>query len=164
MNDILAQKLGLEESVPFLPHDPSGVSTPIPPGVGIGRIGQLKAPRALKELGVRIKEQLSIPQVRLVGNPDSMVQRIALSTGSGGSLVHPFIVSEAEVFITGDIKYHQAREVELSGKGIIDIGHFASEHLFIDPLIQRLQEVIPPGEKQPNIEACPVEKDPFFIQ
>jgi putative NIF3 family GTP cyclohydrolase 1 type 2 len=97
----------------------------------------------------------------VVGNPDLRIRKAAVSTGSGGSLVAQFIASEADVFITGDIKYHQAREIELSGKGLIDIGHFASEHFFLDPLVRRLTNLIPQIDGYPRIEACPVERDPF---
>ncbi|MFC1789278.1 Nif3-like dinuclear metal center hexameric protein [Thermodesulfobacteriota bacterium] len=66
-----------------------------------------------------------------------------MCTGSGSSLLNDFIASEAHVFISGDLGYHAARTIEAANLGLIDIGHFASEHLIVDVLANRLKKVLP---------------------
>ena len=157
-NDILAQILGLGDLVPFIPH-PAGETEPAV--TGIGRQGSLTVVLSLKELGARVKAALGMESVRIVGDPALDVQQVVLCTGSGGSLVDQFIASDAQAYVTGDVKYHQAREIEISGKGLIDIGHFASEHLIVEPLAQRLKELISQNNAELRIEACRLEQDPF---
>jgi putative NIF3 family GTP cyclohydrolase 1 type 2 len=72
-----------------------------------------------------------------------------------------FLASEAQVYISGDIHYHDAREAEDVDRGIIDIGHFPSEHLMVDALAQKLKNVISKSKMDVEIMACTIEKDPF---
>jgi len=165
-NDILARCLGLDELEAFIPRAAHTGAGP-PAGeagssaVGIGRKGRLAAPHSLAELGARLKAALATDQIRMVGDAALEVQQVALCTGSGGSLVNHFISSDAQAYITGDVKYHQAREIEIAGKGLLDIGHFASEHLAVEPLVKRLQELVTRRDEDLRIEACRLEQDPF---
>lgn len=72
-----------------------------------------------------------------------------------------FYASGAQVFITGDVKYHQARDAQARGVGLIDIGHFGSEHLIIRVLTDRLREIIAEKGLPVTVEACDLERDPF---
>lgn len=167
INDMLGNRIGLTHMVPFIPHPDTSANgeeafDAHASRTGIGRVGSLQPPVNLGALGEGIKSALALDHLRVVGDPDLMVSTAALSSGSGGSLIDKFLGSNHQVFITGDVKYHQAREVEIAGRGLIDIGHFASEHLFIEPLIHRLSALIPPGNNI-RIEACPLETDPFTI-
>ncbi len=59
------------------------------------------------------------------------VKRVALTTGSGASLLKSI---EADCFLTGDVKYHDAMEAKSLNISLIDIGHFESEHFFAEIL------------------------------
>ena len=69
---------------------------------------------------------------------------VAVCSGSGSSLLNAFLASRAQVYVTGDLRYHDARTAEAAGRGLVDIGHFASEHLMVkvlaDMLRSRLRE------------------------
>ena len=75
--------------------------------------------------------------------------------------MNDFFSSGADVYISGDLKFHDARAVEAAGLGLIDIGHFASEHVMVDMLADRLKSVLLDAGMDVNIEACNLEKDPF---
>jgi len=66
------------------------------------------------------------------------VKRIALTTGSGCSLMRSI---EADCFLTGDIKYHDAMEAKSMKMSLIDIGHYESEHHFAQILEKHLKNL-----------------------
>lgn len=66
------------------------------------------------------------------------VRRVALTTGSGCSLIKSL---EAECFLTGDVKYHDAMEAKSINLSLIDIGHYESEHFFAQILEKHLKNL-----------------------
>ncbi|MFC1814379.1 Nif3-like dinuclear metal center hexameric protein [Thermodesulfobacteriota bacterium] len=130
---------------------------------GLGRVGDLEKSMQLSSLAEMIKKILKIESIRIAGRPDRRVHRAALCTGGGSSLISSFFSSGADVFITGDIRYHDARAVETNGLGLIDMGHFASERLMIDVLAGRLQKILIDNGINAKINKYEIEKDPFII-
>ena len=130
---------------------------------GIGRIGELDEKIELKSLALKIKEKLRLKFVKISGNHELIVKRAAVCTGSGSSMMKYFLSSGAQVYISGDLRYHDARDAQAANLGIIDIGHFASEHLIVDVLAKRLESIL--SEAGMNIEVKPysLEDDPFVI-
>ncbi|MCK5680497.1 Nif3-like dinuclear metal center hexameric protein [bacterium] len=96
---------------------------------GSGRIGWLADEIRLVEFVEFVKRQLKTTSLRLVGgDPEGKIKKIALCGGSGFSLYKQARAAGADLFITGDLKYHEAREViEQGGIPILDAGHFATE-------------------------------------
>lgn len=159
LNDLLGRRLGLKRMRPL-----SGAAgPPLGPGPGIGRIGELARPQRLDALARDVKKRLGAAMVRVVGDPRAVVRCIAVSTGSGGSLMPLFLRSEAQVFISGDLGYHAARDVEAAGRGLIDVGHFHSEHIMKDALVKRLQSEFSRRRMAVRVQACPLETDPFAV-
>ena len=83
--------------------------------------------------------------------------------GSGSGLVDSFLLSGADVFISGDLHYHNARAVEAAGLALIDIGHFASERIVIDVLSEQLLKIFKKNHFNVKIHKSKIEKDPFVI-
>lgn len=108
-------------------------------GDGIGRTGELERVFSLRELSLYIKKKLQLETIRIAGDPDLPIKQVALCTGSGGSLLRDFFRSGAHVYVTGDIKYHEAREIEQAGVGLIDVGHFASEQIAVNLLCEKIK-------------------------
>ena len=76
---------------------------------GMGRIGTLKSLLSLR-IALFVKERLSLPSVRLVGDINKIINKVAITTGSGISYLKSAIMKKADLFITGDIKFHDAQE------------------------------------------------------
>jgi len=129
---------------------------------GSGRIGDLAESMELISFARSIKEKLGLNSIKVAGNPDLTVKTAAVCTGSGSSLMNNFISSGAQVYISGDLRYHDARAVEAANLGLIDIGHFASEHLIVDVLTDRLKKVLSQHEIYVKVEAYGLENDPFI--
>jgi len=130
---------------------------------GLGRIGELEKNMKLFDFAEKVKQRLKIRSLRIAGKPDYSVKRVAVSTGSGSGFVDNFISSGADVFISGDLHYHNARAVEAAGLALIDIGHFASERIAIDILAGKLRTILTKNRFDIKIHKSKIEKDPFEI-
>ena len=100
-------------------------------------------------LALHVKEAFGLEHLKCVKSHER-VRRVALTTGSGASLI-PKI--DADLFLTGDIKYHDAMAAKVANLSMIDIAHFESERFFGDILAQKLEnlelEVIISSSKNP---------------
>ena len=94
------------------------------------------------ELCVSVKDKFKLEILRVVkARKNERIGRLALCTGSGGDLIGEV---RADVFLTGDIKYHQALEAVHNNLNLIDIGHFESERYFGESLAKYLQNLAIP--------------------
>ncbi len=116
------------------------------------KISHLKDELAIEQLIANVKQALNLEQIKLI-NPNniSIVKNIAICAGGGSGFIDKLKDYDVDVYITGDIKFHKALEVE--GFAVMDIGHFESE-LPVLPLIQGLiaktkVEVIIAKEEKP---------------
>ena len=91
------------------------------------------------------------------------IDSVAVVTGSGGSMIDDFFQSKTDVFITGDIKYHEARAVENKKLGMIDVGHFGSEYIAIQLLANKLLSASKNKDYGFQIFKYEKELDPFNI-
>jgi len=160
LNDYLAKKLGIFCTDVFLADAMAHES--LNQIQGLGRIGQLGETMTVEQLACRIKEKLGISRVRLIGNPGNMVSTAALCSGSGGSLTAQFLGSGTDVYITGDLKYHEARDIESHGKSAVDVGHFSSEFIAVELLKDRLRQMFDAAKYEIMINTYDQEQDPFL--
>ena len=108
-----------------------------------------------------MKERLALSGVRYVGDSGRLVKKIALCGGSGASLLKDACRQGADALVTGDIKYHEAREAEALGVALVDAGHFATEILMVDGVTTRIsKEMVTKGYKV-DVVAYKEEKEPF---
>ncbi|WP_319204162.1 Nif3-like dinuclear metal center hexameric protein [uncultured Ilyobacter sp.] len=109
---------------------------------GIGRVFSLENPIPFREYVDLIKEKLSIENLRIVAeSEEKTVKKVAVVNGSGMSFFKKIKKLGVDVFITGDIKYHEALDAAEEGLDLIDLGHYESEHFFNRLVIRELGEV-----------------------
>ena len=109
-------------------------------GNGMGVLGYLQDPMDEEAFLAKVKDRFGTGVIRhsaLLGKP---VKKVALCGGSGSFLMRRAVASGADVFLTGDVKYHQFFDTE--GEIVLmDIGHFESEQftreLFYDLLMKK---------------------------
>ncbi len=135
INDILAEKLQLQEidilEVTQENHD--GTKE------GLGRIGTLKEEMSLFAFGQLVKDTFPVGDIlRLVGDKEMTVKTVALCGGSAASLLHQANGLGADVFITGDMKFHEAQEAKEQGLAVVDLTHYASEVIVVEVLAKHL--------------------------
>lgn len=129
---------------------------------GLGRIGRLTEPLSLADFAARLSRDLAAPGLRFVGDPGVRVGKVALCSGSGASLMRAAVRAGADVLVTGDIKYHDARDAEELGLALVDAGHFPTEIIMVDGVTDRLGRMLAgAGYTDCGVVPCRVENDPF---
>jgi len=104
--------------------------------LGLGRIGVLEKLMPLKEFCDLVKQKLFIGDLRVVGDLDLQVSKIAVCGGAGSDLIQAASFSGADVLVTGDVKYHDAIDAKAIALAVVDAGHYATENLLL-PVLQR---------------------------
>ncbi len=105
---------------------------------GYGGIGNIDRMPLNKFLDI-IKEKLDVDRLMVYGNINRDVERVALCGGSGASFIFDAFKKGAEVYITGDIKYHDVQYANELGLTLIDAGHYNTEKVIL-PVIKSYLE------------------------
>lgn len=103
--------------------------------VGIGRLYTLSKEMSIDEYATFVKNSLKIKNIRIISeNREKIIKKVALINGSGMSYWRKVKSLGADLFITGDIGYHDALDAKEAGINVFDIGHFESENCFVELL------------------------------
>lgn len=105
--------------------------------IGLGRIGRIDL-TTTEELAEKIKKLYNLKDIKMVGNREKKIVRMAIVAGSGGKLLDEAIKKKADVFISGDIGYHDAIKAQDNNVAIIDVGH-SIESIFGDKMSRILK-------------------------
>jgi dinuclear metal center YbgI/SA1388 family protein len=100
-----------------------------------GFVAYLDIDEEFDEFAKKVSTAFGLPHARCVKS-SNRVKRVALTTGSGCSLLKSI---DADCFLTGDVKYHDAMEAKSIKLSLIDIGHFESERFFAEILHTHLK-------------------------
>ena len=96
-------------------------------GGGIGAIGEFADPVSLESALETVRRRLMPEWIKAAGPLKKTVRRVAVLGGSGGEFVGAAHGAGADLFVTGDVKYHQALDAEAVGMPLADIGHASGE-------------------------------------
>jgi len=137
----LAHQLGLVDQRPL--------TTGTAPGTGLGIVGRLPRPTSLVSFARQLGELLppTASGVRVAGDPERVLETVALCAGAGDSLLgHPDVLG-ADVYLTSDLRHHpasDARDLMLLGRGpaLVDVSHWASEWLWLDTAAAQLRAAL----------------------
>ncbi len=146
INDVLARLLGLKNVMILSPLSKLNAYLPINEigNYGYGRIGDIDEMPISSFINI-IKDKLYIDYLRVYGKLDRNVSRVALCSGSGGDFILDAFNEGAQLYITGDIKYHEAQLANQLGIILVDANHFDTEKVIL-PEIKRKLDVITNGE------------------
>jgi dinuclear metal center YbgI/SA1388 family protein len=133
------------------------------PGAGLGRIGKLAEAMPLEAFTGKVKQALDCEHLRLCGADKKQVHKVALCGGSGAGLLQTAHRQGADVLVTGDVKYHEARQAEDLGIALVDAGHFATEKLMIEQVARALQAAAGQNRWDIVFETYSGEQEPFRI-
>lgn len=134
VNRALAEQLHLASIQVLLPEEND---------CGFGCTGNLPAPMIYGDFIDFVKQSLKRPAVKYVGDRRRPVQRIAVSGGSCAEFMEEAQKQGADVFICGDLKYHDAQKAQENGICLIDAGHFGTEVWVLNKLQHRLHQIFP---------------------
>jgi dinuclear metal center YbgI/SA1388 family protein len=140
VSDALSDLFSLTEVTPLEP-----IQAEIGPTQrGVGRIGTLPEPIVLRDLLGQVAAVLpgTTWGIRASGDPQRVIRRMALCAGSGSSLIDAARDRGADVFLTADLKHHNAVETVTqppdSSLTLIDASHWATERPWLDVVAARL--------------------------
>ncbi len=151
LNDYLAQLIGLNHVF-------------VPERAMCARFGNLECLISLDALNELVKARLSIDQTTLITNDkDCLVSKVFLASGSGAGYLADAIRLEADVMITGDVKYHAAVDARRCGVSVIDAGHFGMEKHAVRLMADSFKNEFKNMGAQMVCHECHDEKDPFSL-
>ncbi len=132
-NQDLAEKIGLTEIVPMYPSEEY-------PAAGMGRYGVYPESVSSEDFLRKVTEVCGQSLIRVAGRPPASVRKVALCTGAGSEFMDDAFAWGADVYLTGDVKYHEARHASDLGMCVIDAGHYGTEILFAENMAALLRE------------------------
>ena len=125
VTDALCEVLGLEETDAL-------IATDMDAATGTGRIGNLSTPMSLEQLMRLIQTVVPGGRPRTNGALDDFIRRVAVCAGAGDEFLAEVRRTDADVYITSDLRHHPVLEhVEAGGCTLIDIEHSAAEALWL---------------------------------
>jgi dinuclear metal center YbgI/SA1388 family protein len=130
-----------------------------PSAGGIGRIGRLSRPATARRIVSRIKRALGVPRVLAAGLLDKMVRTAACSPGSAGDLLYEAIRSGCDLYLTGELRHHDALVADRDGIAIVCVGHSNSERPALTPLADVLHGILP----SVSFGISRTDADPFVV-
>ena len=110
-------------------------------GTGLGVVGDLPQPISADEAVRMVKERFSLKTLRTSRPLEGNISRVAMCGGSGGSLIGAAMRSGAQLYLSGDISYHNFFTKD--GFMIMDIGHYESEIEIVEILFSLLRKNFP---------------------
>ncbi|GAA1259911.1 Nif3-like dinuclear metal center hexameric protein [Arthrobacter pascens] len=161
VSDVLADALGLQDVAP-LTRAANGL-----PEEGIGRVGDLAEAMTLGDFAARVYGILPSVAggVRVSGDKDGLVRRIAVCGGAGDSLFDEVRASGADLYVTADLRHHaasEAREAAVNDRPyLIDVSHFASEWLWLPAAADALGNVLADQGLDVDIRVSSTNSDPW---
>jgi len=128
-NDYLAALLKLEK-------------TEKPDGNMLCRIGELHEEMTFREACEFVAESFNTDFIKPVGDKEARIKKVGVCAGSGSGMAEVAAAAGCDLFITGDIKYHDALYASEVGMCLIDAGHYGTEKFFAENLAAKLTEAV----------------------
>lgn len=149
-----------------------------PGRAGGGRVGDLPEPVPLADFARRVAEVLppTAQGVRVAGDLDAPVRRVAVVGGSGDSFFDAVRAAGADVYVTGDLRHHPALELrerarfEAARAGLapdagrpflVDVAHSASEWPWLARAAERLAADVRAAGGTIEVRPTTVRTDPW---
>jgi dinuclear metal center YbgI/SA1388 family protein len=131
-----------------------------PEKLGQGRIGMLAAPVERAAVINRIKRELELSHLLVAGPTAGAITRAACCAGACGNLLDDAIRQKAELYLTGEMRHHDAIKAARAGITVVCTLHSNSERAVLKRLAARLSEALPALP----VTISQVDRDPFVIR
>jgi dinuclear metal center YbgI/SA1388 family protein len=124
---------------------------------GLGRFGSLARPAKIARLIEQIKKQTGAKAVGLVGDSKRLVRTAAVCAGTCGRILNTVIANGADLYLTGELKHHEALAAQEAGLTCICLSHTVSERFMLKKLARQLKDRMKPV----TIKISKRDADPF---
>ncbi|MBU3804118.1 MAG: Nif3-like dinuclear metal center hexameric protein [Candidatus Cellulosilyticum pullistercoris] len=109
---------------------------------GIGRYGELEEALSLETFVEKVKKIFNLEHIRITDLKERTIKRVAICSGAGSEYISR-AAQVADVYLTGDLKFHEGQMAKSLGLTIIDVGHYASEQIALVPIGDCIQKAFP---------------------
>ncbi len=110
---------------------------------GQGRIGELPQPMSLAAFANLVTTQFSANAPQIVGDGSRVIRTVALACGAAGEFLNDASCARADVFLTGELRFHDALAAQAKGIAVVIAGHYATERPAVEDLAGRLATAMP---------------------
>jgi GTP cyclohydrolase I len=148
LNDFVASRLGLEQVI--VPHPAT-----------CARVGTLPAPMTVSAFASKVRTDLGIEGIRIISSGDPAVRKVFCSTGSGMGYFQDAVTYGVDLILTGDVRYHAAREALEMGMPVLDAGHFGLEKHAAALMAAGFRDAFAEGGFAVECVQCDSEEEPF---
>ncbi len=124
---------------------------------GLGRFGPLAKPAKTAQLVEQIKKQTGAKAVGLVGDSKRLVRTAAVCAGTCGKILNTVIANGADLYLTGELKHHEALAAQEAGLTCICLSHTVSERFMLKKLARQLKNLMKPV----TVRISKKDADPF---
>ena len=100
--------------------------------------GVYTASEYVKQIGSWLKTDTAF--FRFIGDPAAMIKKVGLCTGAGAEFIKEAKDADCDLFVTGDVKYHDARLAQDLNINVLDLGHYGSEKIFAANMAEYLRK------------------------
>ena len=147
-NDYLAKLLGLT-GVKSLKGDESNIT----------RYGKLKEDLTLNEFVNMAIDKVHVEKefVKLSGSLSKKIKKVGICTGAGADFINLAKENKCDLFVTGDLKYHEAVNAVSLDIAVLDLGHYGTEYLFKENIYEKLNKI----KGMPKLIVSEVDGNPF---
>ncbi|RHW38558.1 Nif3-like dinuclear metal center hexameric protein [Lysinibacillus yapensis] len=130
--------------------------------MGLGRVGTLKEPMTLERFAEHVKTQLNVPRVRVVGDINRLISKVAVVGGDGNKYIHAAKRAGADVFVTGDMYFHVAQDAQSIGLNIVDPGHHV-EKVMIKGVAEKMNKLCTEANLSVEFIQSEINTEPFIF-
>ena len=113
---------------------------PVRASTGEGRIGYLSAAVSLSAFATGVRTALKCGPVQIVGDGNRLIRRVAVACGAAGEFLGDAVRAAADVFVTGEMRFHDYLSSTVQGIALVLPGHYATERFAIEELAVRLRD------------------------
>lgn len=130
-----------------------------PEGMGQGRIGAFATPKSREDLFGRIKRELGVNQLLIAGPTTGPVLTAAVCAGACGDCLNDALRQKADLYLTGEVRHHDALKAAQRGMTVVCALHSNSERAVLKRLARQLAERLPGL----SVQLSKKDRDPFSI-
>jgi len=124
---------------------------------GLGRIGRLEKPMRVSRILEKVKKQTGAKAAGIVGDDKKLIKTAAVCAGSCGKIINLVISQNADLYLTGELKHHQALAAKEANLTCICLSHTVSERFILKKFAKQLQKQV----KNVKISISKSDADPF---
>ncbi len=128
--------------------------------MGLGRMGKLSNPRRLDDIIADIKQKTSAKSIGIVGPKNKTIRSAAVCAGTCGKILNTVISEGCDLYLTGELKHHEALVAQEASLVCLCLSHTVSERFILKKLQQQLKTAL----KGVSFKISKKDHDPFTWQ